>query len=99
MATDLTQAPDYEKLGEINKYNFRTETKGIFRARKGLNRAIVEQISEMKNEPAWMLEFRLRSLEYFESRPMPNWGGDVNIDFQDIYYYLKPTNQQGRTWE
>jgi Fe-S cluster assembly protein SufB len=53
----------------------------------------------MKNEPAWMREFRLRSLQVFESKPMPKWGGHVGIDFQEIYYYLKPTDRQGRTWE
>jgi Fe-S cluster assembly protein SufB len=53
----------------------------------------------MKNEPAWMLEFRLKSLEIFQSKPMPKWGGRIGIDFQDIYYYLKPTDHQGKTWD
>jgi Fe-S cluster assembly protein SufB len=53
----------------------------------------------MKNEPAWMREFRLRSLEIFESKPMPKWGGKIDINFQDIYYYLKPADHQGRTWD
>lgn len=99
MATDLSLASEHDAIGEINKYNFRTETQGVFRARKGLDKAIVEQISEMKNEPAWMREFRLKSLDIFNSRPMPTWGGAININFQDIYYYLKPTNQQGRSWD
>ena len=53
----------------------------------------------MKGEPAWMRDFRLKSLEIFESKPMPHWGGSIDIDFQDIYYYLKPTDRQGRTWD
>jgi Fe-S cluster assembly protein SufB len=53
----------------------------------------------MKNEPEWMRQFRLKSLEIFESKPMPRWGGAIDIDFNDIYYYLKPTNKQGRTWD
>ena len=53
----------------------------------------------MKNEPAWMRDFRLKSLEIFNSKPMPRWGGDIDINFQDIFYYLKPTDQQGRTWD
>jgi Fe-S cluster assembly protein SufB len=96
MAIDVTET---EQIGEINKYNFRTETHGVFKARKGLDREIVEQISEIKNEPDWMREFRLEALETFESRPMPQWGGDLGIDFQDIYYYLKPTDHQGKTWD
>ncbi|MEM9826326.1 MAG: Fe-S cluster assembly protein SufB [Planctomycetota bacterium] len=96
MATDLRPA---DEIGEINKYNFRTETTGVFKAKKGLNRDVVNQISDMKNEPDWMREFRLKSLEEFEARPMPKWGGAIDIDFQDIYYYLKPTDQQSKSWD
>ncbi|TWU36579.1 FeS cluster assembly protein SufB [Novipirellula aureliae] len=96
MATDLTEKED---VGEINKYNFRTETTGIFRAEKGLNSDVVNQISDIKNEPDWMRKFRLDSLKIFEERPMPKWGGAIDIDFQDIYYYLKPTESQGKTWD
>src|SRR5210317_1640846 len=99
MATDVTENAESAEIGEINKYNFRTETTGVFKARKGLNKDVVNQISDIKSEPDWMREFRLKSLETFESRPMPKWGGDIDIDFQDIYYYLKPTNGQGKTWD
>jgi Fe-S cluster assembly protein SufB len=98
MATDISVKPDHQ-IGEINKYNFRTESTAVFKAQKGLNAEIVTQISEMKNEPAWMRDFRLKSLEIFESKPMPKWGGHIGIDFQDIFYYLKPTDHQGRTWD
>lgn len=93
----VEETPD--QIGEINKYDFRTPTEGVFRARKGLDADIVRQISEMKDEPDWMLDFRLKSLEIFNSKPMPRWGGGINIDFQEIYYYLKPTEQQGKTWD
>ena len=53
----------------------------------------------MKSEPAWMRDFRLKSLEIFQSKPMPHWGGDIGINFQDIYYYLKPADRQGKTWD
>ncbi len=97
MATDL--AGTSEDLGEINKYDFRTESKAVFKARKGLDHEIVNQISEMKNEPEWMREYRLRALDIFHSKPMPTWGGSIDVNFQDIYYYLKPTDKQGRTWD
>ena len=90
---------EQDMLGEINKYDFVTPTTGIFKARKGLNPKIVAEISEMKREPAWMRQFRLDSLKVFESKPMPRWGGNIGIDFQDIYYYLKPTAGQGKTWD
>ena len=83
----------------INKYDFRTQTQGVFKARKGIDAEIVAQISKMKEEPEWMLDFRLRSLDIFHSKPMPKWGGSIDIDFQDIYYYLKPTDGQGKTWD
>ena len=98
MATEISSKPS-DRIGEINKYDFHTESKAVFKAQKGLNRAIVEQISEMKNEPDWMRQFRLRALDIFESKPMPKWGGNIGINFQDIFYYLKPTDHQGRTWD
>jgi Fe-S cluster assembly protein SufB len=99
MATDLLTSPEQDVLGEINKYDFITPSHAVFKARRGLNRQIVSEISEMKGEPAWMRDFRLKSLDVFESKPMPRWGGHIGIDFQDIYYYLKPTEGQGKTWD
>ncbi|MCC7333472.1 MAG: Fe-S cluster assembly protein SufB [Pirellulaceae bacterium] len=106
MATDLGFAPSVpveynaeDQIGEINKYNFRTESTAVFKARKGVDEEIVRQISEIKEEPQWMLDFRLKSLEIFNSKPTPAWGGDISLDFQDIYYYLKPSDHQGRTWD
>jgi len=96
MSTDLL---DNSSIGEINKYDFITPAHEVFRAERGLNAKIVAQISEMKKEPAWMRDFRLRSLKIFDSKAMPRWGGDIGINFQDIYYYLKPTDKQGRTWD
>ncbi len=71
-----------------------------FKSRKGLSREVVEQISEMKGEPQWMRTFRLKSLDLFLKRPMPTWGADLSgIDFGDIYYYIKPVKEQGRSWD
>jgi Fe-S cluster assembly protein SufB len=97
MATDLASKPDV--IGEINKYDFRNEEHYVFKARKGLDAEIVAEISEMKGEPAWMRDFRLKSLEIFESKPMPTWGGKIDINFQNVFYYIKPTDKQGRNWE
>jgi Fe-S cluster assembly protein SufB len=71
-----------------------------FKSEKGLNRKVVEQISEMKGEPDWMRKFRIKSLELFEKRPMPTWGADLSsINFDDIFYYIKPVQEQGKTWD
>ena len=101
MATDLHAVipPNAAGIGDIIKYDFRTESTAVFKARRGIDAEIVTQISSMKNEPAWMLEFRLKSLEIFNSKPMPRWGGTIGVDFQNIFYYLKPAEQQGKTWD
>ena len=99
MSTDMATSDTSEVLGEINKYDFRTETTAVFKARKGIDAEIVKQISDIKGEPEWMLQFRLDALKIFESKPTPTWGGDIALDFQDIYYYLKPTTEQGKTWD
>src|SRR5205809_7166907 len=82
------------------KYDFKDPEKYVFKSEKGLSRQIVEQISEMKKEPEWMLKFRLRAYDHFVRRPMPQWGGDLaHIDFNDIYYYLRPTDKVEKSWD
>ena len=71
-----------------------------FISKKGLNRERVIEISEQKNEPGWMTDFRLQALAIFEQKPMPVWGGDLrDLDPDDIYYYIKPLADQKTSWE
>src|SRR3990170_5841634 len=86
---------------ERYKWGFHdSQDKYVFKARKGLDADVVNQISHMKGEPDWMRAFRLHAYEHFTRRPMLTWGADLGqIDFNDIYYYLKPTEGKGRTWE
>ncbi len=71
-----------------------------FKSQKGLNADIVRQISQMKGEPQWMTDIRLKAYEIFISKPMPSWGADLSgIDFDDIYYYVRATDQKGRSWD
>ena len=82
------------------KYGFFDPEKFVFKAKRGLNADVVKEISWMKNEPEWMTKFRLRALQTFEKKEMPTWGADLSvIDFQNIYYYLKSTEKQGKTWD
>jgi Fe-S cluster assembly protein SufB len=99
MATDLKPDAFEVATGEINKYDFKNDEHYVFKSRRGLDAEIVHQISEMKAEPDWMREFRLHSLEIFESKPDPKWGGEIGLDYQDIYYYIKPSERQGHSWE
>jgi len=95
----VEQQTQLQDLGEY-KFGFRNEENYTFKSRRGLDREIVEEISWMKNEPQWMRDFRLRSLRMFEKRPLPQWGGNLNdIDFQNMFYYIKPMEGQGRTWD
>ena len=72
----------------------------VFKPKKGLNEDIIREMSWMKGEPDWMLDFRLKSYKAFERRPMPHWGGDMSeIFFDDIYYYIKPTDGQVDEWD
>lgn len=88
-----------EGIGEY-QYGFQDPETYVFKSRKGLDREIVEQISEMKGEPKWMLDYRLKALEHFENRPMPNWGADLaNLNLDDIYYYVKPSDSESRNWD
>jgi Fe-S cluster assembly protein SufB len=82
------------------KYGFRDRENYVFKSRKGLDHEIVDEISWMKGEPDWMRALRHKALDIFFSKPTPTWGGDLaRLDYDDIYYYIKPVEQQGRTWD
>ncbi len=90
---DVKGDDDY-KLGFKEKENY------VYRSGKGLSVEVVKDISEMKSEPAWMREFRLKSLNIFESKEMPTWGADLSeLNFDEIHYYTKPTNKEEQSWE
>ncbi len=86
-------------IGEY-KYGFHDKDVSVFRSERGLTREIVEEISKMKEEPEWMLEFRLKSLDQFYKMPMPQWGGDLSdLNFDEITYYVKPSEKSERSWD
>jgi len=86
-------------LGQY-KYGFRDEENYVFKSRKGLDHEIVDEISWMKGEPDWMRALRHKSLDIFFAKPVPTWGGDLSrLDYDDIYYYIKPVEEQGRSWD
>ncbi len=94
----MSQANPVEQESYVG--GFHVAENYAFKSGRGLNREIVEKISEMKGEPRWMRDFRIKSLEHFVKRPMPTWGADLSgIDFDNIYYYIKPVQEQGKTWE
>src|SRR5215475_552406 len=98
MATDLNL--QVAGIKDEYKYGFRDEVNYAFKSGKGLTREIVCQISEMKNEPQWMRDFRLKALEVFRQKPTPTWGGELReLNYDDIHYYMKAADRQGKSWD
>jgi Fe-S cluster assembly protein SufB len=99
--------PENDTVTELGleeyKYGFITKEGGhVFKARPGLDEDIVREISAHKDEPEWMLDFRLKALEVYRSKPMPQWGGDLsNLErvLGEIYYYLRPQEKMERSWD
>ncbi|QCT74365.1 Fe-S cluster assembly protein SufB [Macrococcoides canis] len=93
MAKKAPEVGDY-------KYGFHDKDVSIFRSERGLTEDIVREISKMKEEPQWMLDFRLKSLKQFYKMPMPTWGGDLSeLNFDEITYYVKPSEHTERSWD
>ncbi len=91
---------EQKRLAKEYKYGFRDPEKFSFKSDRGLNESLIRQISKLKKEPVWMLEFRLKAYKHFLERPMPRWGADLKeIDFDNIYYYGKPEGEQAKRWE
>lgn len=86
---------------DYSKYDFKDSTElYVHLSKKGLTKDVIVEISKLKNEPQWMLDFRLRAYEVFMKKPMPNWGPDLStIDFQNIYYYAKASEKTEKSWD
>jgi len=87
------------ELSESNKYDFKDKDVSIYKAQKGLSKEVVEEISRIKGEPEWMLEFRLKALEKFNQMPMPNWGPELTLKFDELIYYIKPSEKAEKSWD
>ncbi len=96
-------AVNHEKLRDIkqqNQYDFTTEINYTHRSRRGIGEDVVREISALKGEPQWMLDFRLKALDIFFDMPMPTWGVDLgSLDFEQFYYFMRAAPQTERTWE
>jgi Fe-S cluster assembly protein SufB len=95
----MSASPPAVDIGEY-RHGFHYPDRSVFKTRKGLDEEVVKAISEHKSEPEWMRQFRLRALAAFRKKPMPSWGADLSaLDFENLYYYAKPTEQQRSSWE
>ncbi|MFC0504658.1 Fe-S cluster assembly protein SufB [Micromonospora costi] len=95
----LTQEEQLAALGRY-EYGWADPDVAGASAQRGLNEAVVRDISAKKNEPAWMLDLRLKGLRLFDRKPMPAWGADLTgIDFDNIKYFVRSTEKQAASWE
>ena len=82
------------------QYGFKDEDVSLFNSGKGLNEDVIRFISKSKNEPEWMLEYRLKAYNYFKDQPLPSFGPDLSeIDFNDFTYFIKPSDKVSNNWE
>src|SRR3989338_4961379 len=89
-----------QPMNDTYKYGFHKPENYVFKSKKGLNRAVIEEMSSLKSEPLWMRQFRLKALEQFLRKPNLTWGGDLSgLNFDDIYYYIRPTDKKVSRWE
>ena len=88
------------KVGEDYKYGFKDEDVSIANTGIGLNEDVVREISRLKNEPEWMLEFRLKALKAFNMLPLPKFGPDLShLDFDSYTYFRRPSEKETQDWE
>lgn len=89
-----------EIVNQEYKYGFSDKHKSTYQTKRGLTREIVEEISKIKKEPKWMLDFRLRAFEKFDKMPLPSFGPSLeSIDFSNIIYYVKPSEKAEKNWD
>ncbi len=82
------------------QYGFSDPDTSVYKSERGLSEQVVRNISKLKNEPEWMTNFRMKALEHFIKRPMPNWGADISaLDLENIFYYVRPSDVAGKTWD
>lgn len=85
---------------EEYKYGFHDDVESVYKTEKGLTEEIVREISAKKNEPQWMLDYRLKAFEHFKNRPMPEWGADLSeLDFDEYTFYRQASDKPARTWD
>lgn len=97
--SDKTKQEIRDIIGDY-KYGFKTETTSFLDTGKGLSEDVVRNISRIKGEPEWMLDFRLKSYKAFLKKPQPTWGPDLSeIDFDDITYFIKSTERTEEDWD
>lgn len=88
------------QIGTEYKYGFSYPDDSVYKSPKGLSEEVIRQISAFKEEPEWMLEFRLKAYRHFIERPMPTWGPDLSgLNLDEIVFYARPPQVDQKRWE
>lgn len=98
----MSEIPEVSGVPELDEYQygFHDDVESVFTTGSGLSEEVVREISRVKEEPEWMLDFRLKSLEQFNKMPMQTWGPDLSdIDYDALTYYKKSSGGAARDWE
>lgn len=91
--------PDIKEI-DFSIYDVKDNVKYEYQTGKGLSKEVVLEISEQKNEPSWMRDFRLKALEIYQKMPMPTWGVDLSqLDIDSIIAYIRPSAKMQRSWD
>ncbi len=100
MMTESAEKDILANMGKDYEHGFSDPDRSSFKSRKGLDEEVIRQISAFKEEPAWMLEFRLKAYRHFLERPMPTWGPDLSgLDLDEIYFYVRPEEIDQKSWD
>lgn len=95
-----TMKNDQLQLQDTYAYGFHDEDVSVYKTQAGLSREVVETISDIKKEPQWMKELRLKAYDSFMEQKNPSWGPDLSgIQFDEYTYYIKPSEKQGKNWD
>jgi Fe-S cluster assembly protein SufB len=98
--TDSVEKDMLTNLGKDYEHGFSDPDRSSFKSRKGLDEEVIRQISAFKEEPEWMLEFRLKAYRHFLERPMPSWGPDLSgLNLDEIYFYVRPEEIDQKSWD
>ena len=90
---------DLDFQSTLEKTGFKDEDVSILKTAKGLSEEVIREISSLKNEPSWMLEYRLKALEAFNRLPLPSYGPDLSgLDFQSYTYFTRPAEKESKDW-
>ena len=98
--TEANHQDFLNNIGSDYKYGFSDPDRSVFKSRRGLDENVIREISRFKEEPQWMLDFRLKAFRHYQKRPIPTWGADLSgLNLDEIIYYARPEEIDQNSWD